>query len=147
MHRPLRLVIGLGLLPIAVGAMWLSLGFDWGVAVTTFLPGLVLLVPAVALLHRSELRLLDQEGERPVLERVAGWWRLRPAGRVGLERIVIEIVPTAGFRTVVAHVDEREWVLAGWLGRNRAEELVAWLERAHGTALPRRQRAAAYWDV
>lgn len=134
---PLRLSLGL-LIAILAGAL-INVGrhLDWGLAWVLYVPAAAALIVSLNLVRRTSLRLADLS-----IELESGWF-WRRCWRVNLAESQVELVPTAGMWSVVLHRGEREIPLALWLGRQRAEALVAWLDRAApGGAWPKFQRAS-----
>lgn len=137
---PGRILLGLSMIVLGIFLMVISLRFEWGVWVTTFVPGLVLQVPGVGLLRRCSLSYTDG-----TLSRRAGLFR-QTEERIPLADAAIEVLPTAGARAVLIHVDGHEVPLATWISAGRARQLMTWLGEVHGQALPERERAKAQWD-
>lgn len=129
-----RLLVGL-LLAITASAL-LSLGadLDWGVAWTTWLPALALLLVGVHLVRRVVLRRTEGGFD------LETGWLFRRGTHLTLAGFELELVPTAGLWAVVLHRRGRELPLATWLTRRRADALAAWLDAAAGAPLPRRER-------
>lgn len=129
---PLRLVTGL--LLAGISGLLVSLGhrLDWGMPVIFWVPAVVLLLPAFHLVRR--IVLVAGEGHIDV----ESGFLFRRAWRFSLTGGELEIVTTAGLRTVVLHKGEHEIPLATWLTSRRAEALCAFVDATAGAPLPRR---------
>jgi hypothetical protein len=124
-----RHLLGCALLAISAKLLFFGRDLDWGVGWTTWIPALVLLIPASALLRRSVLR-----RDRHHVSIESGWlWRRVFSVRLEGE---LEVLPTAGLRAVILHQRGREVALATWISAATATRLLAWLDEA--TPLPRR---------
>ena len=124
-----RHLLGLGLVAISFKLLFFGRTIDWGVGWTTWVPALILLLPALSLLQRSVLRL-----NAGTLSLESGWlWRRVMSVRLEGE---LEVVPTAGLRAVVLHQHGREVALATWVTAHTANRLLHWLDAT--TPLPRR---------
>ncbi len=139
---PLRRCLGWSLVVAAVAAMAWSRRLDWGLAPVIWVPALVLLVLGWGV---KTTRRLELTADR--LQLIGqGLLARRSELSIGPEA-ELEIVPTAGLRTVILHQGEQSWPLASWIGAGRAEALASWLESALGQPLPRRDTEAHRLDV
>jgi hypothetical protein len=126
-------VVGFLLVVVSAAMLVIGQGIDWGVGWTTWVPAVILLIPAAALIRRRVV-VVDEGGI--VLE--SGWlWRR--ARVFPADRLELELLPTAGRWAVVLHRDGREFALATWLSRERAEALCAILDHAPAGPWPRRE--------
>lgn len=141
LHGPIRLGIGFVLAAISVSMLLASESIDWGVAATTVVPALCLMVPALSCLKRKVIRI-----EAGRLEIETGWlWRR--CQQLSLTDIQLEIVPMAGLWALIIHRQERRWPLALWSARATVERLAQALdEQAPDAAWPRIKHQSAEWD-
>lgn len=130
---PLRLGLAVVLYAVALALGGLGLRLDWGIAWMAWLPAAVLLLPAVALAGRTEIRRTGSG-----LERHQGWLfrRILTLAVAGSE---LEILPAGGAWVVLLHRGNTGLTLASWVSRRRAEAVAALCDRAHPDgAVPRR---------
>jgi hypothetical protein len=121
---PLRLSLGLLIAVLAGSLINIGRYLDWGLAWIMYIPAVAALMVALNLVRRTRLRLNDQS-----IELETGWlWRR--SWRVNMSDSQIELVPMSGLWSVVVHRGDREFPLALWLGRRRAEALITWLDQA-----------------
>lgn len=141
LHSPLRMVIGVLLMALAVIMLLASDDLDWGIAATTVIPALCLSLIALTLLKRKVL-LLEQNR----LQIETGWlWRR--CHQWQLEDCRLELAPMAGLWAVVLHQSQRSWPLAAWISRRRAEDVLCFLDQvAPQGRWPRQQFERAQWD-
>lgn len=113
----LRLALALVLAVIAAALTALGFGLGWGIGWMAWIPAAFLLLPALALAGRREIRRTEQG-----LEVIDG--RLfRRIYAVGLHGGEIEVLPAGGAWTVVLHLGGREVPLASWVSRSTAERI------------------------
>jgi hypothetical protein len=129
---PLRLLTGLVLAGVAGLLVDLGHRLGWGMAGLIWVLAAVLLLPAFQLVRRI---VLVADGGHIDLE---SGFLFRRSWRFALAGGELEIVPTAGLRTVVLHKGGHEIPLAAWLTGGRAEALCAFIDAAPGGPLPRR---------
>jgi hypothetical protein len=129
---PLRLIGGL--LLAGLSGLLVSLGYrlGWGMPMIFWVPAMILLLPAFHLVRRI---VLVADGGHIDLE---SGFLFRRSWRFALTGGELEIVPTAGLRTVVLHKGGHEIPLAAWLTAGRAEALCAFIDAAPGGPLTRR---------
>lgn len=131
---PLRWGIGAALLVAAAGTILVGGGLEYGIAWTTLVPAILLLLPAGQLLRRIRLRIADGHLE------VAEGWLFRRIRVLPLTGVVVELLPTAGLRAVLLHTGGRPIPIATWVRPATANALAAWLDiHAPDGPLPRRQ--------
>lgn len=123
---PGRLLLGLVLLIAALACLGIAGGLEFGIGWTAVVPAALLLMPALALLHRRRLITITHG-----LALEDGWlWRRRlDLPLTGREEL--ELVPTAGLRAVVLHRANREAILATWLTTAESDRLATWLDAQH----------------
>lgn len=131
-----RRLLGLLIALTVCAAIVATADLELGVGAIVWVPGVIVLIPALGLLRRWVLLLGDGE----VTIETGSLFRHRRI--IPLEQAALEIVPTAGLRAVVLHLGKRELVLATWLRPRRAHQLADLLDAAAGSTLPRRERAA-----
>jgi len=131
-HGPGRILIGLTLGAASGLCLWVGAGLGFGIAATLWVPALLVLVPASALVQR---RRLTASAGSLVVE--TGWlWRHERHCRLAGANVVI--IPTAGLRAVVLAVPGGgEVPLATWVRAATAERLLEWLDAGAGVRLPR----------
>ena len=113
----LRLALALVLVAIAAALTALGFGLGWGIGWMAWIPAAFLLLPAMALAGRREIRRTEQG-----LEVIDG--RLfRRIYAVSLQGGEIEVLPAGGAWTVVLHLGGRELPLASWVARSTAERI------------------------
>ena len=141
LHGPIRLVIGVTLLVIAVGMIIWSEDVGWGVSATTIVPAICLMVPALSCLKRKVILIYEEH-----LEIEVGWmWRR--SHELRLQDMRIEIAPMAGLWALIVHQGTRRWPLALWSTRGKVSQLQAALdERAPDAKWPRVEHQRAEWD-
>ena len=140
-HGPGRILLGVTLGGCSAVCLWVGAGLGYGIAATTWIPALLVLVPASALVQRRRLRVA---AEVVVVE--SGWlWRHERHCRLAGASIVV--VPTAGLRAVVlAMPSGGEVPLATWVWPSTADRLLAWLDAGAGMRVPRVQAEAPAQD-
>ena len=141
LHGPIRISIGLLLAATSLSMLFASESIDWGVAATTVVPALCLMVPALSCLKRKVI-LIDADG----LAIETGWlWRR--CQQLSLQDIQLEVLPMAGLWALILHRNERRWPLALWSARKTVDRLAQALDaQAPDGAWPRIQHQAAAWD-
>ena len=140
-HGPLRMAIGVALIALALTLALLARGLGWGLSVMLWVPALVLCLPALALLRRQRLEVADGE------LRIDSGWLFRRRMALPLAALELEVLPTAGWRALLATTGSGEYPLATWLSPRRADELAGWLDEQAGRPLPRRTRERHRLDV
>lgn len=135
--NPLRASIGLLLLSGSLLALWTSRTIELGIAWTTVVPAVLLVIPAGALLPRRVFSWHTRKPD-PTLELTDGWlWRRCLA--LPIANTEVEIVPTAGFCAVILHRHDGARTLATWIRPRTATRLLLWLDAGHPKgAFPRR---------
>lgn len=124
---PLRLLASLVCFAIAAALTALGVGWGWGIGWMAWIPALFLLLPALALSGRRELRRSAQGLE------IHDGWLFRRIYAFGVSGGELEILPAGGAWTVVLHQAGREIPLASWVARGTADRIAALLAE-----LPRR---------
>jgi hypothetical protein len=113
----IRLAVAAVLAALATGLTAVGFGLGWGIGWMAWIPAAFLLLPALALAGRREIRRTGQG-----LEIVDG--RLyRRIYAIGLHGGEIEVLPAGGAWTVVVHLDGRELPLASWVSRSTADRI------------------------
>ncbi len=118
---PLRLLAAFLCFAIAVALAGLGFRLGWGLGWMAWIPAFFLLLPALSLGGRRELR--RSPGG---LEIHDGRFFRRIYG-LGLGGAELEILPAGGAWAVVLHRAGREIPLASWIGRDTAERVAALL--------------------
>jgi hypothetical protein len=124
---PLRLLIAAGCFATAVVLTGLGIGWGWGIGWMAWIPALFLLLPALALSGRRELRRTAQGLE------IHDGWLFRRIYAFSVGGGELEVLPAGGAWTVVLHQAGREMPLASWVSRTTADRVAALL-----ADLPRR---------
>ena len=124
---PLRLLLSAACFAAAAVLTVLGIGWGWGIGWMAWIPALFLLLPALALSGRRELRRTTQGLE------IHDGWLFRRIYAFGVGGGVLEILPAGGAWTVVLHQAGREIPLATWVTRATADRVASLL-----ADLPRR---------
>ncbi len=115
----LRLALALVLAAVAAGLTALGFGLGWGIGWMAWIPAAFLLLPALALAGRREIRRTGQG-----LEVIDG--RLfKRIYAISLQGGELEVLPAGGAWTVVLHLGGRELPLASWVAHGTAERIAA----------------------
>jgi len=112
-----RLLLAFLCFAAAAGLVAVGQGLGWGLGWMAWIPAAFLLLPALALSGRRELR-RTLAGLEIIDGRV-----FRRVYTVGLAGGEVEILPAGGAWTVVLHVGGRDLPLASWISRATAERL------------------------
>lgn len=144
---PLRTALGLLLMIASGAALWTSRTIELGIAWTTVIPVLLLLIPAAALLPRRVLR-----WHAGGLDLIDGWlWRR--CLQLPISGTELELLPTAGLCAVILHRPAHHGgrsgsrTIATWLRPASARRLLTWLDAHHPDgAFPRRSPALPVGD-
>ncbi len=118
---PLRLLISATCFAAAAILTALGVGWGWGIGWMAWIPALFLLLPALALSGRRELRRTAQGLE------IHDGWLFRRIYAFGVGGGEIEVLPAGGAWTVVLHQAGREIPLASWVARTTADRVAAML--------------------
>ncbi len=124
---PLRLLASLVCFATSAGLTVLGIGWGWGIGWMAWIPALFLLLPALALSGRRELRRTGQGLE------IHDGWLFRRIYAFGVGGGELEVLPAGGAWTVVLHQAGREMPLATWVARTTADRVAGLL-----ADLPRR---------
>ncbi len=134
---------GLGLLLISGSllALWTSRTIELGIAWTTAIPAVLLLIPAAALLPRRVLTWHDGGLD------LSDGWLWRRCLRLPIVGTELELLPTAGLCAVILHRHGGARTIATWIHPRTAERLLMWLDAHHPDgAFPRRSPALPVGD-
>jgi hypothetical protein len=141
-----RALTGLAITVASVATVLATRGIDWGVGWMVWVPAVVVLFPAAALMRQVVLRFDHQEAGQTL--EIAYGFLWRRAYALPTAAAAVEVVPLAGLQGVIWHVGGHSWPLALWIGQRRTRALLTWLD-AHAPdagGWPRRQSERGEWD-
>lgn len=124
---PLRLLAAFTCFSVALALAGLGFGLGWGLGWMAWIPAIFLLLPALALGGRRELRRTSEGLE------IHDGFLFRRIYTFSLRGGEVEVLPAGGAWVAVLHLGGREIPLASWVRRSTAERIVVLLGE-----LPRR---------